>query len=453
MFNKKIVIIDGSGNEDNDLTSPLAVLIDLLTQDKADVKCYNLKKIKLAHCIGCFGCWIKTPGICMMPDEGKQIIQAIIQSEMTILFSPVTFGGYSSALKIIVDRFIPLILPYFGKYYGETHHLPRYSHYPRLVGIGIQRYHSEAEAKLFKTLVGRHAINFHAPSYSADVFNIEEDNGTLRSQFESVILRSDPFPIKDNIITFFPKADMAFSYRKHEGTRNALLIIGSPKIKERSTSSIFGKYLLEKIAADGCNTEELTLKGNLNREKGQLELCAAIDRSDLIILAFPLYIDSLPFLVTKALEVIANHLTKTERNKPQGIFTIINNGFPEFYQNALALGICCCFAEQCNIAWAGYLAAGAGEGLGAGQELTQPKRFGPPVNHVIKALNIAGKDLANGTAVSINSQNFISKVPIPILPFSIWRWLFPKFGAQFWKRKAIENNVRKEELYAKPYAD
>ena len=52
MFNKKIVIIDGSGNEDNDLTSPLAVLIDLLTQDKADVKCYHLKKIKFAQRIG-----------------------------------------------------------------------------------------------------------------------------------------------------------------------------------------------------------------------------------------------------------------------------------------------------------------------------------------------------------------------------------------------------------------
>jgi len=452
MVNKKIVVIDGSGTEDNDLTSKFTVLIELLKQDMADVKCYHLKKIKLVHCIGCFGCWVKTPGICVMPDDGRKIIQTIIQSDMIILFSPITFGGYSSVLKIIVDRFIPLILPYFEKFHDETHHLPRYSKYPKIVGIGIQRNHIESEAKLFKMLVGRNALNFRAPSYSADVFDIQEDSKVLRNKLKATILRSDSFPTKDDILTFFPKTDMDSFLDKFEENRKALLVIGSPKIKERSTSSIFGEYLLRNLTAGGWHSEVLTLKGHLNRRKGQLELCEAVDRSDLLILAFPLYIDALPFLVTKALEILGNHLKKTEKKKPQGIFVIINNGFPEFYQNALAVGICNSFAKQCEIPWVGSLAAGAGEALGAGQELTKPKRSGPPVHHVIKALDIAGNDLVKGSIVSMKAQDLISKVPIPILPFSIWRWLFPKFGAQFWNQKALENNVRKEEMYAKPYA-
>ncbi|MGZ4202942.1 MAG: SRPBCC domain-containing protein, partial [Thermoleophilaceae bacterium] len=49
----------------------------------------------------------------------------------------------------------------------------------------------------------------------------------------------------------------------------------------------------------GWETESLTLKPNLRRETGQAELVSSIDRADLVLLVFPLYIDALPFLVTK----------------------------------------------------------------------------------------------------------------------------------------------------------
>ena len=453
MSNKKVVILDGTGNGDDYLVSPFSVLTDVLDNADSDVQCYHLKEIKLAHCTGCFGCWIKTPGICVASDEGREIIQAIIQSDMTILFTPVTFGGYSSVLKIIVDRFIPLVLPFFGKYYGDIHHIPRYSSYPRFVGIGVQRHFSKAEAELFTALVGRNAINFHAPSFAADVFSNEEDNETLNKRLKSVISRSDPFPVDEDIVTFFPKADMTSFDNKQEGVQNALLIVGSPKIEHRSTSSILGEYLIEIMKSSGWKTEVLTLKGSLNREKGQAELCSAVDRSDLIILAFPLYIDALPYLVTKAFEVIARHKKTLRVKKPQSIFTIINNGFPEYQQNTLALAICRIFADQCGISWAGALAMGAGEAIGGQQELTKTKRSGPPVKHVIEALDKAGADLAKGNAVSLNVQNLISKTPIPILSFGIWRWMFLKLGQQRWKQQAIENGVKKEEMFTKPYAD
>ncbi|MDL1982422.1 MAG: NAD(P)H-dependent oxidoreductase [Deltaproteobacteria bacterium] len=453
MSNKKIVILDGTGTGDDYLAAPFSVLTDLLDYDNADVKCYHLKEIKLAHCDGCFGCWIKTPGICVKSDEQREIIQTIIRSDMIILFTPVTFGGYSSVLKIIVDRFIPLILPFFGKYYGEIHHSPRYTSYPRLVGIGVQRNFEKAEADLFKALVGRNAINFHAPSFAADVFSSEEDNETLNKRLKSVISRLDPFPVEDDIVTFFPKADMTPFDNKQKGARNALLIVGSPKMKHRSTSGILGEYLTEILKTSGWKTEVLKLKGSLRREKGQVELCSAVDRSDLIILAFPLYIDALPYLVTKAFEVIARHNKTLRVKKPQSVYTIINNGFPEFHQNALALAICRFFADQCGISWAGALAMGAGEAIGGGQELTKTKRSGPPVKHVIEALDKAGADLDKGSAVSLNVQSLISKTPIPIVPFGIWRWIFTKLGGKGWKRQALENGVKKEEMYAKPYAD
>jgi multimeric flavodoxin WrbA len=117
MAGGKVIVLDGSRPGDEDLASLLAILIDELRHYGIEVQTYTLREVKLDHCIGCFGCWIETPGICVQADAGREIVQEIIRSEMTVLFTPVTFGGYSSELKKVVDRWIPLLLPDFGNYY------------------------------------------------------------------------------------------------------------------------------------------------------------------------------------------------------------------------------------------------------------------------------------------------------------------------------------------------
>ena len=70
------------------------------------------------------------------------------------------------------------------------------------------------------------------------------------------------------------------------------------------------------------------------------ELLAAVDRADLVILAFPLYVDSLPYLVTQALEQIAaRRAGETDIRRPL-FLAIANCGFPEVRHNATALAIC-----------------------------------------------------------------------------------------------------------------
>ncbi len=453
MSMKKIVLLNGMGPGDDDLASAFSALTDILDQEGAEVNSYPLRDMKVAHCIGCFGCWVKTPGVCVHSDQGREIIQAMIQSDTVILFTPVTFGGYSSSLKVIVDRFIPLILPFFGKYHSETHHTPRYARYPRFVGIGIQRSESETEAEVFKALVGRNAINFHAPSFCADVFHVDQEKEALQEGIKGLLSGSDPVPVAKDIEGFAPAVRGVFRSGETGRAGNALLIVGSPKIKDRSTSSILGEYLTGVLAAKGWESEKLTLKASLNREKGKKELCTAVDRADLIILAFPLYIDALPYLATKALEVISRHLESRESGRPCGLFTLVNNGFPEAHQNALALAICRSFAEQSGISWAGGLAMGAGEMIGGGKLLTQTRRSGPPIKHVIEALDRVGEDLAEGRVVLSQAQRLISKVPIPVVSSGIWRWLFPRFAALFWKAKARKNNVNAKDMYVKLYAD
>lgn len=453
MADRKVIVLDGSRPGDEDLAPFLAILIDELRESGAEVQTYALREVKLGHCIGCFGCWTETPGICVEADAGREIAQTIIRSEMTVLFTPVTFGGYSSELKKIVDRWIPLILPYFGNYYRETHHKPRYSWFPRLVAVGIQREPHREEARIFQAVVGRNAINFHAPSYAAEIVMRTDEPDSLRGRFQTLLSRRDPLPLGERWTSLLPGPGTSIAGAAPVRTGRALLIVGSPKIKSPSTSGVLGGYLLERLRERGWKTESVTLTAGLRQEKGKQDLVSLVDHADLVLLAFPLYIDALPFLVTKALEVIAAYTPAVHESPPQRLFVLANNGFPEADQNTLALAICRHFAAQCGMRWEGGLAIGAGEALSSGQSLTSKNRSGPPVKHVIRSLDITAAALAEGRPLPPEAGVMMSRSPIPLLPFAAWRWIFVKAGTWQWQRKAAVHGIRKENISAQPYAE
>ncbi|MCI5211843.1 MAG: flavodoxin family protein, partial [Candidatus Electrothrix sp. ATG2] len=138
MSKQKVVILDGTRPEDKHLDSILALLIDVLQQHNGTkIQKFTLQAIKINHCIGCFNCWLKTPGRCIHHDAGVDILRAIQDCTSLFFFSPIVFGGYSSELKKIVDRFLPMSLPFFKKAHGETHHLLRYPKSIRFFGIGV----------------------------------------------------------------------------------------------------------------------------------------------------------------------------------------------------------------------------------------------------------------------------------------------------------------------------
>lgn len=449
---EKVTILDGTRPGDKNLEPLLAVLKDQLKCTGAEVQTFTLREIKLAHCIGCFGCWVETPGLCVEADAGREIAKTVSHSQTLILFTPITFGGYSSELKRMVDRLVPLALPHFTLFHGEIHHNPRYPDPPRLVGIGVQHHANREEAAIFKALVGRNAINFHAPTYAAEVVKDTDSPETLRQRFENTLLRSESPPLGQQITAGFSTPSRFEASRQATGSRKALLIVGSPKTKSPSTSGVLGRYLLERLKERGWETESLTLRAGLRLEAGQRELLSSTDRADLLLLAFPLYVDSLPFLVTKALEVIASHRQTLPNRRPQRLVAIVNNGFPEAAQNALALAICRRFAERSGFAWAGGLAMGAGEALSSGQSLTTPAHFGPPVGHVINALDMTAAALAEGQRVPGEAARLVAKSPIPLLHFSVWRWLFVKMGNRYWRTKAAGFGVSKKDLLAQPFA-
>ena len=77
-------------------------------------------------CIGCFGCWKKTPGKCVVSDGYDSMGELIHAADEVIVYSRLTFGGFSGFVKNVFDRSLSYVLPHFELVEGESHHMKRY---------------------------------------------------------------------------------------------------------------------------------------------------------------------------------------------------------------------------------------------------------------------------------------------------------------------------------------
>jgi len=116
-------------------------------------------------CIGCFGCWIRTPGICAVTDDGmNRLAELQIQSDIIILISEICYGGYSYDIKAFLDRSIPNLSPFFEFRKGDMRHKLRYDRFPVPISIVYGDY-SQQESETFLDLAARNNLNLIAPEY------------------------------------------------------------------------------------------------------------------------------------------------------------------------------------------------------------------------------------------------------------------------------------------------
>lgn len=453
---EKTIILNGARFEDKHLDSINTLLTDEIHKHHGGrVRTFMLRDIKIKPCTGCFNCWIKTPGRCIHADAGPDILREILNSDTVILFTPVVFGGYSSELKKIADRFLPIVLPFFRKIHGETHHPPRYSKFPRFIGLGVSPHPRKELSHCFKTLVGRNALNLPPSYYTyiAEVLDSTESSKVLREQLRNLLFRKDKLPLREKFTLSIQNTSSELEV--WTGSRKALLVTGSQKTGQTSTSAVLGKNLLGRLKKHGWATETLKLTENLLREERLCDLYSAVDRADTILIAFPLYFDTLPFMMTKLFEIIACHRKKVKNSRPKRIIAVVNNALPEAHQNMVALAVCRNFAMECGMSWAGSLAMGSGEALVSGQSLTGFTGFKglkrPPLYYVVRALNMTAAALAEGHPVPEKAAQLIAKKPVPCIPFNLWRWMYIKIAKRLWEKAAFKNGLNRKEMLGRPY--
>ena len=223
-------------------------------------------------------------------------------------------------------------------------------------------------------------------------------------------------------------------------TSKALIMIGSPK-PGKSASGTLATHIAENLVGKGFEIETIHANQTLKSDEGVRSLLASFDNADVIVVVFPLYVDSLPAGLTKALELMAEHRRAVPIDRKQRMMAVCQNGFPEAHQNETALGICRLFTRDSGIEWAGGLAFGGG-GVLDGRELG---KMGGMVRNLVKALDIACSDLADGRPVS---QEAVALMAKPMMP----RWLYVAIGSYGWKRLAKKNQVL-DRLHDRPYQE
>ena len=220
---------------------------------------------------------------------------------------------------------------------------------------------------------------------------------------------------------------------------NALLLIGSAKPKGESSSEALANHLAERLRAHGMHTETCHVAMAMRAPAKTREFLQAVDRADALILAFPLYVDSLPYLATLALERIAAHRQSRAEPTSGSFLAIANCGFPEVAHNATAVAICQQFAEEAGYAWAGGLALGMGGAI-AGRPV---REVGGIAHNVVSALELAAKAIAAGNPVPEDAIALMAKPFIPITGYML-------MGDIGWLAEARRNHVL-TRLGARPF--
>ena len=137
------------------------------------VEWVDLSKLRIANCVGCFGCWTRTPGRCVIRDDAVKVYPRIAASRRILYVSRVRYGGYDTVMKTMLERSIPVQQAFIRLLDGETHHVQRSVVPKKAVIIGYGDCSPEEQA-LFRRLAERNAKNMNFESHRV-LFAAEED--------------------------------------------------------------------------------------------------------------------------------------------------------------------------------------------------------------------------------------------------------------------------------------
>lgn len=113
-------------------------------------------------CIGCFGCWVKTPGTCIIHDGYENTGRDMSKCKELILISRCCYGSVSPFVKTVQDRAISYIHPDFVLRKGELHHKRRYQNRIALSAYFYGENITETEKETAKNIIAANADNYDA---------------------------------------------------------------------------------------------------------------------------------------------------------------------------------------------------------------------------------------------------------------------------------------------------
>jgi multimeric flavodoxin WrbA len=96
-----------------------------------------LKDYKIKHCLGCYGCWVQTPGRCLQKDDMTEVLfDKYLQADLVVVASPIYNATLNARMKLFVERTLPMMDPL--KEPSEAGGVPhRFEKMPKVVALSV----------------------------------------------------------------------------------------------------------------------------------------------------------------------------------------------------------------------------------------------------------------------------------------------------------------------------
>jgi hypothetical protein len=254
-----------------------------------------LRESSINKCIGCWSCWVKTPGRCVMKDQMADSYNDYVNSDTTIIVMDTNQGFINHQAKAFFDRTIPHYHPYIEMVDGECHHVARYERYPDMVFYFDPEGLTGQEEQVLEDYLYRMAYHFRSKAY-----RIVADKN-LKLYF------LEPRKAKNGSVVFASTEPM----------EKLVIYSGSPR-KSGSNSAII---LSKVVEIPGSRIEIRDLK---ERNKWD-QWIEAFEKEKDVMFFMPLYVHAMPSHVMEFIEKL----------KPSNgsISFFVQSGFPESSQS------------------------------------------------------------------------------------------------------------------------
>lgn len=133
---------------------------------------------RYAPCRGCFKCWTKHPAECGMKDALQQASRVLGNADDLTVVTQNLYGGYSQAVKKLLDRSIGSSTPLSTYRGGQMHHTLRYGKRGCLRVIAYGEI-SDAEKSTLRLMAERNAINMGFQEHSVVFCRDAEEAGRM----------------------------------------------------------------------------------------------------------------------------------------------------------------------------------------------------------------------------------------------------------------------------------
>ena len=393
-------------------------------------------------CVGCFCCWHKDPGHCIIRDNYNNMGYLIHHAESVTVISRFTYGGFSGFVKNVFDRSLGYVLPQFEVIGGETHHKKRYDEDKEFTFIFRGQNLSGEEKESARRYV--QAVCTNIRGHVKEVIFREDEvispENEMDIREDEMGIREDEMNIRGNEVGS-QKNDTASEHFESPACETAPECEPSePPITQRAPKTILLNGSMRTIDGNSARMGR-RLAGLINGKtdnynlRDYLEdlpaLVRRLDQADAVVLCTPLYVDGLPAQVIRLMETFE----ALRCGKGLKIYLLANMGLFESQQlvNLFAAVRQWCGKTGCS--YCGGLGVSAGEMLGL---MIEKMPFGSSFTK--KAAEGMTK-LAEAITRRESTEDIFAE------PYRFPRFLYIRIANGGWVRQAKRNGINPKDLY------